>query len=225
VKAITIRQPWAWCVAAGHKPVENRTRAVSYRGDVAVHAGLRWSAEGQRDPRVRGAWTAARLANPARNYQLGRLRPESPAFTFGAVLAVAELADCHPATDGCCTSLWADPPRAGLRVHHLVLANLRPLRAPVPAAGRQPVPWTLPAEAENAVRAALAAEPAGPPPAALPPIHQPTSVREALDTAAAAVHAFHDQFPPDLCTNPGCRAVAEVYRVAFGASPKGAIRL
>ncbi len=39
MKALSIRQPWAWLIAAGHKDIENRTWATSLRGRVYIHAG------------------------------------------------------------------------------------------------------------------------------------------------------------------------------------------
>ncbi len=39
MKAISIRQPWAWLVVNGQKDIENRTWATKYRGKVLVHAG------------------------------------------------------------------------------------------------------------------------------------------------------------------------------------------
>lgn len=39
VKALSIRQPWAWLIVQGFKPVENRTWWSSYRGPVLIHAG------------------------------------------------------------------------------------------------------------------------------------------------------------------------------------------
>lgn len=41
MKAITIRQPYAWLIIAGHKPVENRTWNIHHRGPLAIHAGVR----------------------------------------------------------------------------------------------------------------------------------------------------------------------------------------
>jgi hypothetical protein len=38
VKALSLRQPWAWLVAAGLKDVENRTRWTNYRGRFYIHA-------------------------------------------------------------------------------------------------------------------------------------------------------------------------------------------
>ncbi|HOW47347.1 MAG TPA: ASCH domain-containing protein [Rubrivivax sp.] len=38
--ALSIRQPWAWLVANGIKPVENRTWPTRHRGPTLIHAGL-----------------------------------------------------------------------------------------------------------------------------------------------------------------------------------------
>ncbi len=40
MKALTIQQPSASLVADGEKPVENRSWRTSYRGALAIHAGL-----------------------------------------------------------------------------------------------------------------------------------------------------------------------------------------
>ncbi len=39
VMCLSIRQPWAWLIVQGHKPIENRTWATSYRGPILIHAG------------------------------------------------------------------------------------------------------------------------------------------------------------------------------------------
>ena len=39
MKAISIRQPWAWLIVHGYKDVENRTWATKYRGPILIHAG------------------------------------------------------------------------------------------------------------------------------------------------------------------------------------------
>lgn len=38
MKALSIRQPWAWLIVHGLKDVENRTWAPNHRGDFYVHA-------------------------------------------------------------------------------------------------------------------------------------------------------------------------------------------
>ena len=42
MKALSIRQPWAWLIVAGYKDVENRTWATDFRGRIYVHAGQRY---------------------------------------------------------------------------------------------------------------------------------------------------------------------------------------
>ena len=39
MKAISIRQPWAWLIVQGYKDVENRTWATKHRGPILIHAG------------------------------------------------------------------------------------------------------------------------------------------------------------------------------------------
>jgi hypothetical protein len=38
VKALSIRQPWAWLIVNGYKDIENRSWNTKYRGRVLVHA-------------------------------------------------------------------------------------------------------------------------------------------------------------------------------------------
>jgi hypothetical protein len=40
LKAISIRQPWAWLIVNGYKDIENRPRRTHYRGPLLIHAGL-----------------------------------------------------------------------------------------------------------------------------------------------------------------------------------------
>ncbi len=39
MKALSIRQPWAWLIVNGHKDIENRSWPTRYRGEFLVHAG------------------------------------------------------------------------------------------------------------------------------------------------------------------------------------------
>lgn len=131
MKAITVRQPWAWAIASGEKLVENRSRGTTYRGPLAIHAGAAWSVRGEQDPRVKA---------------LPVVRPWSPT-TRSAVIAVAELVDSHP--DAQCCRPWGESEysEAGGRtiatVHHLVLEDVRPLAVPLAAGGALGL-WTVP---------------------------------------------------------------------------------
>ena len=39
MKVLSIRQPWAWLIAAGYKDVENRNWKTAFRGEFFIHAG------------------------------------------------------------------------------------------------------------------------------------------------------------------------------------------
>lgn len=45
-RALSIKQPWAWCIVNGHKPVENRDWPTKLRGWIGIHAGKTFDAEG-----------------------------------------------------------------------------------------------------------------------------------------------------------------------------------
>ena len=38
MKALSVRQPWAWLIVNGHKPVENRSWTTKYQGPLLIHA-------------------------------------------------------------------------------------------------------------------------------------------------------------------------------------------
>lgn len=46
MKALSIKQPWAWLIVNGIKPVENRDWYCNYRGPLLIHAGKQLDVEG-----------------------------------------------------------------------------------------------------------------------------------------------------------------------------------
>lgn len=46
IKALTLKQPWAWAVIQGYKDVENRSWSTSHRGLLLIHAGKQLDAAG-----------------------------------------------------------------------------------------------------------------------------------------------------------------------------------
>ena len=38
LRALSVRQPWAWLIVNGHKDVENRTRRYHFTGRLLIHA-------------------------------------------------------------------------------------------------------------------------------------------------------------------------------------------
>lgn len=86
MKALSIRQPWAWLIVSGHKPIENRSWRTHFRGRFLIHA----SAGMTRDEYL-CAWNHAEdngIALPA----FGNLER-------GGIIGMAEIVDCvedHP---------------------------------------------------------------------------------------------------------------------------------
>lgn len=49
MKALSIRQPYAWLIVNGHKDIENRDWSTNFRGRVLIHAGLTYPKRDYRD--------------------------------------------------------------------------------------------------------------------------------------------------------------------------------
>jgi hypothetical protein len=73
MKALSIRQPWAWLVASGVKDIENRTWDTRYRGMVLIHAGKALDVDG------------------FRNWPLGCTRETAHTLGMGGIIGVALL--------------------------------------------------------------------------------------------------------------------------------------
>lgn len=108
VPALSIRQPWAWAITAGLKPVENRKWRTHYRGPLLLHAGKSLTRMDIED--VREALSKVPGAPPLPDE--AKLRAQ-----MGGIVGVATLVDCvkeHP-------SPWFFGP------YGYVLTDVRPL--------------------------------------------------------------------------------------------------
>ncbi|MCX4451676.1 hypothetical protein [Streptomyces sp. NBC_01789] len=116
IRGISIRQPYAACILAGAKTIENRP-ARWRTGWVLLHTSKTIDRPALRDPLV---------ARTLRDHDL----------VTGAVVGVARIVDCHqdPEDTPPCT------PWAHRDAWHLVLDDVQKLQLPVPARG-QIVPW------------------------------------------------------------------------------------
>lgn len=136
MRILTVRQPWAWAIIHGGKDVENRVRnlAGDYRGPVAIHAGL---APFNDDAFAESAPLYRTLMRAGRRYRDGAL---DDLRTSRAIIGVVDLVDVHfgpfaerwdvEAERNARCSEWAEPD-----AFHLVLANPRPLKKPIPFKG------------------------------------------------------------------------------------------
>lgn len=144
MRGITVRQPWAWAIVHGGKDVENRTRSLGpYRGPVAIHAGLDDADEAPPSLWLQHA-DHYRRTHPHRD-------PDVIHSERGVIIGVVDLVDVHEATppevEWCGCSAWAER----FYVHHLVLANPRPLARPIPWRGALGL-WRVPDELEASIR-------------------------------------------------------------------------
>lgn len=90
MKALSVRQPWAWAIIHAGKDIENRTWATNYRGPLAIHAGKTCTLDDWED----GVYLIKKMT--------GKKPPpqESSRMVRGAVIGTVELVDCTPATHG-----------------------------------------------------------------------------------------------------------------------------
>jgi hypothetical protein len=141
VQAISVRQPLAWAIARGHRPLSNQPLPTCHRGPLLVHASMRIDLNCCELIRTAG-WD-----------------PRDPLSALGAVIAVAELSDVCSAgaqeiagtgITRCDCGPWAEP-----GAHHWRLADVRPLPRPIVTIGR-PGLWDPPPALVNDVLARLA---------------------------------------------------------------------
>lgn len=145
MRVLTVRQPWAWAIIHGGKDVENRTRNIagSYRGPVAIHAGMQTELPSEL---LEDVWHEACTSGRAPTYPpvTPRTRKDQSIYLeYGAIIGVVDLVDVHD-TSRCWVgtvtddlgqrsmhcSRWAEPD-----AHHLVLGNPRALATPIPFKG------------------------------------------------------------------------------------------
>lgn len=79
LRALSIRQPWAWLIVHGYKDVENRSWATKHRGPLLIHAGS----------------SKANLSDANRRQIEKEYRVKLPSeFELGGIVGIAEVADC-----------------------------------------------------------------------------------------------------------------------------------
>lgn len=85
MKALSIRQPFAWLIVNGYKDIENRDWATNFRGRVLIPAGLTYP---KRDYRADAEIYGARFSSyPERDTMLG------------GIVGVATIIGCVTASD------------------------------------------------------------------------------------------------------------------------------
>jgi hypothetical protein len=110
--ALSIRQPWAWCILNAGKDVENRTWSTTFRGLFAIHA-----ARGMTSREYDACQAFMRLRG---------IRTELPKFhdfDRGGIVGIARLTNC---VEGCLSPWWMGP--IGFKLADVVKVPFRPMK-------------------------------------------------------------------------------------------------
>lgn len=88
MKAITIRQPWAWAIMNAGKDIENRSWKTNFRGRVAIHASASMTREEYEEgcKSIRGRIQKIKI-------------PAYEDMVRGAILGTVEIIDCVDDSD------------------------------------------------------------------------------------------------------------------------------
>jgi len=131
MKTLTVRQPWAWAIARGHKNIENRSWTTNYRGPLAIHAAKQFDD----DPALALLDVRMTIRDQGGTYPAS-LADDLPYSGAGLILAIVELTGVCTASRErdsvvCECGPWARPTSV-----HWQLGSARPLPEPFKATGR-----------------------------------------------------------------------------------------
>jgi hypothetical protein len=88
MKALSIRQPWAWLIVNGYKDIENRTWPTRFRGRVLIHASKAMTRQEYEKARAR-----AERIDPTLIF------PDFDALARGGIVGVARITECLKRSD------------------------------------------------------------------------------------------------------------------------------
>ena len=79
LKALSVREPWAWLIVNGWKDIENRSWLTHYRGPLLIHASM------SKASLIQEVWDDV--------YDLGVKRLPTE-YTLGGIVGVVDVVDC-----------------------------------------------------------------------------------------------------------------------------------
>jgi len=113
MKALSIRQPWAWLIAKGYKDIENRSWQTKFRGRIYIHASKRFDGNAL-------LWLMDRGLE-----SIKILIPDRQNIPRGAIVGEVDITDCVTSS----SSIWFTG------TYGFVLANPRVYDEPIPSRG------------------------------------------------------------------------------------------
>jgi hypothetical protein len=121
MKALSVKNPWAWLIIHRGKDVENRTWKTDHRGPLLIHASKRYDFH-------EGFDTLWRIEKTGLIDMIDfNLMVSGYPLKAGCMLGLVELVDCVQDAQ----SPWAEP-----GMWHWILKNPIPCVEPIPAKGR-----------------------------------------------------------------------------------------
>ena len=162
MRAITVYQPWATLLATGAKKFETRSRKLNYRGPIAIHAAAKPARTALRGIKDELGFDTKDLAKFFEALQES-IQCDPDELPHGAIVAVAELVDCHFIYASGGSRYIYRPQRVTNyimgnewlfgdwhpRRYALEFANMTMLPEPIPAKGNQGL-WTWMPPKQNA---------------------------------------------------------------------------
>jgi hypothetical protein len=123
---LSIRQPWSWLIANGHKDIENRDWSTSYRGPLLIHAGSKVDDGWFHPTRPASDPKAGQLyIYEAERLEIENVMPNHiSAYPLGAIVGICDLVDVVTYSE----SKWF------CGKYGFVLENARPIE-PIPYSG------------------------------------------------------------------------------------------
>ncbi|ABA25039.1 conserved hypothetical protein (plasmid) [Trichormus variabilis ATCC 29413] len=114
MKALTVRQPWAWAIICANKNIENRVWPIHYRGDILIHAASKCTKKEY-------------LQAKEFCHSIGVSVPELNSLSRGQIIGVVTVVGCQFSETG---AGWGMPQQ-----FHWHLANPRAI-TPIPYIGQ-----------------------------------------------------------------------------------------
>lgn len=122
----SIKQPWAWLIAAGYKDTENRSWPTKFRGRFYIHAGQRYDKKAVLPSGIGPVIYVLSIADAAGDF--------GDNWPLGVIIGEATLTDCiyrFPDENDDLYSPWHERGMYGFKIKDPVL-----YREPIPYKGR-----------------------------------------------------------------------------------------
>lgn len=97
MRALSIKQPWAWLIVNGFKDIENRTWPTRRTGEILIHASTKYAHVNAQNIR--------RMMQNDQEYDRLLYEAEQPGF-FGGLVGKATIIDCVSSHE----SIWFEGP-------------------------------------------------------------------------------------------------------------------